>query len=131
MPACIRMKSLPPAGARRRKASGMTYFGYHLVFNLPLLVLLLWLARGRLCREHWRWLGVVAAIAFVFTTPWDNWAVHQGMWSFDWDRVTPVAIPFAGTVWRLPLEEYAFFILETINVCLLVVLFLPRARPAA
>lgn len=108
----------------------MTYFEYHLVFNLPALLLLLWLNRGRMTPAHWKWIGVVGAIAFLFTTPWDNWAVHKGMWSFDWDRVTTISIPFAGVVWRLPAEEYAFFLLETLNVCLLVNLFLPRPKPA-
>jgi putative membrane protein len=115
-----------PGGVMLRR---MTYFQYHLVFNLPVLLLLLWLNRGRIGVTHWKWIGVVGLIAFVFTTPWDNWAVHQGMWGFKWDEVVPISIPFRGVVYRLPLEEYAFFLLETINVCLLVNLFLPK--PAA
>ena len=108
----------------------MTYAGYHLVFNLPAICLLLWLNRGRMDAERWKWVAVICAIAFVFTTPWDNWAVHQGMWSFDWNRVITIAIPFAGTVWKLPLEEYAFFFIKTVNVCLLANLFLPKRQPA-
>lgn len=104
----------------------MTYFQYHLVFNLPALLLLLWLNRGRMGATKWKWTGVVGLIAFLFTTPWDNWAVHQGMWGFNWDEVVPISIPVQGVVYRLPLEEYAFFLIETINVCLLVNLFLPK-----
>ena len=110
----------------------MTYAEYHLVFNLPAMLVLLWLARHRLERSHWKWIGVVGGIAFVFTTPWDNWAVYKGMWGFDWERVTPISVTLGGIVWRLPLEEYAFFLIETVNVALLVILFLPRPqKPAA
>jgi len=107
----------------------MTYLGYHLVFNLPVFLLLWWLTRRRLRAAHWKWIGVVAFIAFVFTTPWDNWAVAQGMWDFDWERVIAVEISAFGSLWRLPLEEYAFFVIMTVNVCLLAVLMLP-APPA-
>ncbi len=106
----------------------MSYLVYHLIFNLPVLALLLWLNRGRLQDAHWKWIAVLCFVAFMFTTPWDNWAVYQGMWDFDWERVIPVTIEWRGTAWRLPLEEYAFFVIMTINVCLLVNLFLPR-RP--
>lgn len=106
----------------------MTYAGYHLVFNLSAFLLLWWLARRRMTAAHWKWTGAIAVIAFVFTTPWDNWAVHMGMWDFDWERTTPVAIEAFDTLWRLPLEEYAFFVIMTVNVCLLATLFLPAPR---
>ena len=103
----------------------MTYFTFHLAFNLPALLILLWLTRRRLQSTHWRAIAIVCVIVFVFTTPWDNWAVHRGIWDFDWNRVTPVEIPFAGRRWRLPAEEYAFFLIETVIVSLLTILLLP------
>ena len=103
----------------------MTYFTFHLAFNLPALVLLLWLTRKRLRPTHWKVIAIVCGIVFVFTTPWDNWAVHHGIWDFDWSRVTPVEIPFAGVRWRLPAEEYAFFLIETVIVSLVTILLLP------
>ena len=103
----------------------MTYFTFHLAFNLPALLLLLWLTRRRLAPRHWRAIAIVCGIVFVFTTPWDNWAVHRGIWDFDWNRVTPVEIPFAGERWRLPVEEYAFFLNETVIVALVTILLLP------
>ena len=103
----------------------MTYFTFHLAFNLPALLLLLWLTRRRLQATHWRAIAIVCLIVFVFTTPWDNWAVHRGIWDFDWTRVTPVEIPCAGERWRLPAEEYAFFLIETVIVSLLTILLLP------
>lgn len=105
----------------------VTYFSFHLTFNLPAFLLLLWLTRGRMQATHWKWIGVVGAIVLVATTPWDNWAVHHRIWDFDWSRVTPVEIPFRGVVWRLPAEEYAFFLIETVLVSMVAVLFLPAA----
>ena len=103
----------------------MTYLQFHLVFNLPALVLLLWLARRRLRAAHWKWIAAICGIVLLTTTPWDNWAVHRRIWDFDWQRVTPVVIPAGGVMWRLPMEEYAFFLMETLLVALLTVLFLP------
>lgn len=108
----------------------MTYFSFHLTFNLPAFLLLLWLTRGRLQATHWKWIGVVCAIVLVATAPWDNWAVHHRIWDFDWARVTPVEIPFRGILWRLPAEEYAFFLIETVLVSLVTILFLPQGAKA-
>ena len=104
----------------------MTYSQFHLVFNLPALVVLLWLTRRRLRATHWKWIAVLCAIVFVATTPWDNWAVHRRIWDFDWRRVTPVAVPLGGVTWRLPLEEYGFFLMETVLVALFTLFFLPK-----
>jgi len=110
----------------------VTYFTFHLTFNLPALLLLLWLARRRLRTRHWRTIAIVCLIVFVFTTPWDNWAVHRGIWGFDWTRATPVEIPFAGELGRLPAEEYAFFRVGTVMVPLLTIRLWPappRSEP--
>lgn len=107
----------------------MTYLTFHLAFNLPALLLLLWLTRRRLRPAHGRAIGIVCLIVFAFTAPWDNWAVHRGIWGFDWARTTPIEIPFAGESWRLPAEEYAFFFIETVIVSLLLILLLPAPPP--
>ena len=103
----------------------MTYLQFHLIFNLPALLLLLWATRQRLRAAHWKWIAVLCGIVLVATTPWDNWAVHRGIWSFDWPRTTPVAVRLGGVTWRLPLEEYAFFLIETVRDALFTLLFLP------
>ena len=105
----------------------MTYFQFHLLFNLPALVALLVITRRRLGATHWKWIALICAGVFLLVTPWDNWAVYRGIWSFDWERVTPVVIRAFGIDWKLPAEEYAFFIVETILVSLVTVLFLPRS----
>ena len=109
----------------------MTYLRFHLLFNLPALALLLWLARRKLVAAHWKWIAAICGIVLVVTTPWDNWAVYQHIWDFDWRRVTPVTVPLGGIPWRLPAEEYAFFLIETIFVSLLTILCLPARRADA
>lgn len=123
-------KRLPLGTPRTSCVLRMTYFSFHLIFVLPALVLALVLAWRRLRLPHLLWGAVVAAIAFVTTTPWDNWAVKKGIWSFDWARTTPVVLQAFGQEWRLPAEEYAFFILLTFVVSLLCVYFLPKPREA-
>ncbi len=106
----------------------MTYWEFHLIFNLPVFLLLVILLRNRFTRGRLLWITALCAIAFVATTPWDNWAVYKGIWGFDWDRATPVEITLFDTLWRLPAEEYAFFLIMTILVCLTCFFFLPRPQ---
>ena len=104
----------------------MTYLEFHLLFNLPAMLLLLWLTRKRLRAAHWKWTAILCGIVLAATTPWDNWAVYRGIWTFDWQRTHPVEATLGGVLWRLPAEEYAFFLIETVMVALLTLLFLPR-----
>ena len=108
----------------------MTYLQFHLLFNAPALGLLLWLTRGRIRAAHLKWIGVICGIVMLVTAPWDNWAVYRGIWDFDWNRVTPVQATIGGVRWRLPAEEYGFFVIETLMVSLVTILFLPRVERA-
>jgi lycopene cyclase domain-containing protein len=85
----------------------VTYLGFHLVFLVPPLLLLLLRRRGR-GRAHPRealFLAAIAAIALVYTTPWDNYLVWRGVWDYGEDRVL-------GTIGYVPVEEYLFFLLQ-------------------
>lgn len=116
----------------------MTYWGYHLIFTLPCIAGLLWLVRRRLRRAHVVCWAVVCAIAFAFTTPWDNYAVYLGIWGFG--EGVSLGVPFAGLArgpdnpdgltWLgfIPFEEYAFFVIESTMVCLMMVWLLGRDR---
>jgi lycopene cyclase domain-containing protein len=86
----------------------VTYLGFHLVFIVPPL---LWLARGGGLappelgpRARWT-LPAVTVLALVYTTPWDNYLVYRGVWSYGADRVI-------GTIGYVPIEEYLFFVLQ-------------------
>lgn len=111
----------------------MTYWGYHLLFTLPVIALLAWTTRHR-----WTRLPValsilaVALIAFLFTTPWDNYAVALGIWGFGEDVSLgyPLSHLADQTPWLgwIPVEEYSFFVLESVLVCLVCLHFLPHRR---
>jgi lycopene cyclase domain-containing protein len=62
--------------------------------------------RGEVAAFRWVLLAVV-----VFTTPWDNLAVKWGIWGFPREK-------YSFRLSYLPVEEYAFFLLQSVNVML-------------
>ena len=83
----------------------MTYLEFHLAFTLPPLLVLA-LLQGR-TTERWWPLALLVGIAFVYTTPWDNYLVAREVWSYPPGRVL-------ATVGWVPVEEYAFFVIQTL-----------------
>ena len=97
----------------------MTYFGFLLLFLgvpiLGLLVLTAWDRRkNRLLPEFRRGIpaGVTLLIhvlvAVLYTTLWDNYLVATGVWFYNPELVTGITLGW------VPLEEYTFFILQTL-----------------
>lgn len=97
----------------------MTYFGFLLRFLfIPILVFLaiaLWDARkGRQIngfhngRAVWTAIGIHVLIAVIYTTPWDNYLVATGVWYYNPELVTGIVLGY------VPIEEYTFFVVETI-----------------
>jgi len=58
-------------------------------------------------------LGLVLLAVMVFTTPWDNLAAKWGIWGFPPEK-------YSLRFGYLPIEEYAFFLLQSLNVILAV-----------
>lgn len=97
----------------------MKYFGFLLRFVvLPLLALtglaLFDRKRGKkfppeftAVRPEVALLGH-AALAFTYTTPWDNYLVASKVWWYDRKLVKGIILGY------VPLEEYTFFILQTL-----------------
>ena len=88
----------------------MTYLQFHLVFTLPAIFVLRLAAPRVLSRDALKAgvsLVVIAAIAFLYTTPWDNYLVQRGVWGYGADRVL-------ATWGHVPVEEYLFFVLQPI-----------------
>jgi lycopene cyclase domain-containing protein len=86
----------------------MSYLAFLLIFILPPLLVLLAVVRGAPAQlgDRARWtLPVMALIALLYTTPWDNYLVYRGVWSYGSDRVL-------GIIGYVPIEEYAFFVLQ-------------------
>lgn len=99
----------------------MTYFGVLSSFILPPLLVLaivvpadLWrhLLRGQrpssaTLLPYWSVLLHVL-IALVYTTPWDNYLVATRVWWYDPDLVNGLTIGY------VPIEEYTFFVLQSL-----------------
>ncbi len=96
----------------------MTYRGFHYRITLPLL---------GVCFACWAFTGITSAgilsmsalclIVVIFTYPWDSWAVRRGVWDFPDDRLL-------RRIGVLPIEEIAFFVLQTLQVACLTLAFL-------
>lgn len=97
----------------------MTYFGFLLRFLfipiLMFLVITLWDNRNnkqihgfRNGRAVWMAIGIHVLLAVVYTTPWDNYLVATGVWYYSPKLVTGIVFGY------VPIEEYTFFVVETI-----------------
>lgn len=88
----------------------MSYLTFHLVFILPVILVLVVLLNGSgwpTVRFRAPGLLLLCLVALAYTTPWDNHLVARGIWTYGEDRVIEGLI--MGVV---PIEEYAFFILQ-------------------
>ncbi|KNC54618.1 phytoene desaturase [Thecamonas trahens ATCC 50062] len=94
--------------------SMVSYAGLHAVVTIP-LVCGVWAvavrrAPTRLLAAGGMWSAALALVAFVYTTPWDNYLVYRQVWGYGG------AAAVVGVVGWVPVEEYAFFVLETLLV---------------
>jgi lycopene cyclase domain-containing protein len=88
----------------------VTYSRFHWIFNIPLLVVLILIGwRAPWYHQVNETMVYVVLAALVFTTPWDNLAARWGIWGFPREK-------YSFLVGYLPVEEYLFFILQTLNV---------------
>ena len=102
----------------------MTYARCLAIFLLPPLVAGIVLEGRRLAPRHFALLAVLTAVVLFWTSPWDNLAVEMGFWGFDPGRVSGLRIGW------LPIEEYAFFLLQTWVAALFLLRRLRRAEGA-
>ncbi len=88
----------------------LTYLEFHLVFTLPPLLALGWLAHRRdrawLDRRTLSGLAIILVLAVTYTTPWTNTLIPEGVWWYGEGAVL-------GTLWHTPIEEYFFFVIQT------------------
>ncbi len=90
----------------------MTYLEFLLIFlAIPISVLLAAQVRNRQSNRLFWWsIAAQIALALTYTTPWDNHLVARGVWYYSPTHVAGIILGY------VPLEEYAFFVLETLLV---------------
>ena len=98
----------------------MTYARFLLFFLVPPIVFLAVLLRGHWRRRHTGACATVCLLAFLYTSPWDNHAAAIKLWTFD-----PHFAPPSHFLLHLPWEEYVFYGLQGVLICLLMA-FLSR-----
>ena len=97
----------------------MTYFGFLLRFLVIPIFIFLAITGGYNKNDRPTpgfqkgravWIGILIHIilAVVYTTPWDNYLVATGVWFYNPNLVTGIVFGY------VPIEEYTFFVLETI-----------------
>jgi len=97
----------------------MTYFGFLIRFLLiPILIFLgitWWDNKKNTPSRGFQngravWVAILAhiALAVVYTTPWDNYLVATGVWYYNPDLVSGIVFGY------VPIEEYTFFVVETV-----------------
>ncbi|OYR83411.1 lycopene cyclase, partial [Halorubrum ezzemoulense] len=63
----------------------LTYLQFHLVFSLPVLALL-WYVAPRYEPERQRravaGIAILVAIAYAYTTPWISYMIRRGAWGY-------------------------------------------------
>lgn len=96
----------------------MTYFAFLGIFLvIPIVAVLTYFAARRqgsdlperlTAMRPVAAIGITALVAVVYTTPWDNYLVATGVWGYPRSQVSGVILGY------VPLEEYLFFVLQTV-----------------
>jgi lycopene cyclase domain-containing protein len=95
-----------------------TYLQFHVAFLVPAVMVLIataFVSRTRIGsvatrplaagRQYWTGVAVVTVVALAYTTPWDNYLIARGVWSYG-EGSTLATIGYA------PVEEYLFVLVQ-------------------
>ena len=95
--------------------TALTYLEFHVLFLLPVLLVLGLDAVVRRETEwsptHWSGTALVVGIALAYTTPWDNYLIARGVWWYGDGAV-------AARLWHAPVEEYLFVLAQPVLAAL-------------
>lgn len=104
----------------------MSYSAFLAYFLVPPIIVLAALVRRRITRGWLLGVGVVMALALAYTGPWDHAIIAQGVWSYPAGRV------LGPTIGLVPVEEYAFYLLQVALSGLVLLAIQPSVgRPVA
>jgi len=96
----------------------MSYFGILFWFIILPIIGVLIVTRGQFSKLERRLLAIIVVVALVYTTPWDNYLVASSVWWYDPVLVSGITIGY------VPIEEYSFFVLQSLFVGILTLLVL-------
>lgn len=112
----------------------MTYFNFLIIFIFPpILGLIIFNVIEQRKFQHKQVLSsslflklilLHILMALIYTTPWDNYLVATGVWRYEPNLVSGIVLGW------VPLEEYIFFVLETLFCGLWLMVLLRRAENA-
>lgn len=88
----------------------MTYLQFLLIFIIPWIIIetLIFLKNYSDSKKlFFSGITFLSGLALTYSTPWDNYLVKIGVWGYPEGRVL-------GVIGYVPIEEYCFFILQTI-----------------
>lgn len=103
-------------------ACTLSYRHFHLLWTLPLCAALFLIARPFLTKLDRAKLILLPIIAFVWTTPWDNLIVKNRAWFYHRHCIW-------FTVGYVPIEEYFFFVIQSLMTTLWCTLLTRWALP--
>lgn len=89
----------------------LTYLQVHIYYTLPPTIILYLLMRPLIGSFDKIKILTLCTLALVYTTPWDNYIIYFKAWWYRKDAVI-------GTIGYVPIEEYFFFIIQTILTAL-------------
>ncbi|PSP38042.1 lycopene cyclase [Halobacteriales archaeon QH_7_65_31] len=103
-----------------------SYLGFHLVFLIPFLFVLLvsvWVRQLRLPRAQVQWagIGILAGVAFAYTIPWEILLIGNGVWSYAEGAVIARFI-------NIPVEELLFILVQPFITALWLYQFIETSR---
>lgn len=85
----------------------LTYLQVHIYYTIPPTIILYLLMRPLIGSFDKIKIITLCTLALVYTTPWDNYIIYFKAWWYRKDAVI-------GTIGYVPIEEYCFFIIQTI-----------------
>lgn len=93
----------------------LTYLEVHIYYTLPPTIILWFLLRPLIGQFDKIKILTLCTLAVVYTTPWDNYIIYFKAWWYRKDAVI-------GTIGLVPIEEYLFFIIQTVFTSLWTIL---------
>ncbi|HEV3123763.1 MAG TPA: lycopene cyclase domain-containing protein [Candidatus Dormibacteraeota bacterium] len=100
----------------------VTYLEFLAIFLVPPIAALIALERRTLSsRLAWQ-IGAIAAVAIVYTAPWDRQLIVDHVWTY------PAAQVLGGALLRVPVEEYGFYTMQVVLAGLLTAALLRHSK---